>query len=207
MTCYSMRLLLSYSFILSIDFWLFTYPNDFYLSGSASQLSYTSSAQQTAESSALYRSETTTQPQSELTNGTGYAGAISLSTSLGGAVGNGTEYSGGASNGGSFIGGGGGESKAVFVSKATIPRVERSNSSGKNERSFEKTSETRFGNGVGGMSYSVTYQHSTVRNVSTLPRKPQANAATTSYAHVSDVMISFKFLRDFCDFLLISCTR
>ena len=163
----------------------------FDFSGSASQLSYTSSAQQTTESSALYRSEATTQPQSELTNGTGYAGAISLSTSLGGAVGNGTGYSGGVSNGGSFSSGGGGESKAVFVSKTTIPRVERSNSSGKNERSFEKTSETRFGNGVGGMSYSVTYQHSTVRNVSTLPRKQQANASTTSYAQVNNCCHQF----------------
>ena len=127
--------------------------------GSASQLSYTSSTQQTSDSSILYKTDTT---QSELAAGTTFNG-----------------MSGVALNGYS----GGGDGKTVFVSKTTIPRVERSTSHGTTERSFEKSSENRIGNGT---SYTISYQHSTVRNVSsTLPRKQPSYTSSTSYAQVN----------------------
>eukprot|EP00795_Rhopilema_esculentum_P003659 gene3659-14900_t len=173
--------------------------------GSASQLSYTSSTQQTSESSALYRSETT-QAQSELIAGYGGAapgigggalgigggalgiggGALGIGGGASGIGGGASGIGGGASGigvvssiaGGASISGGtvngysgSPEGKTIFISKTTIPRVERSNSYGTAERTLEKSSESRFGNG---MSYTVSYQHSTVRNVSTLPRKQQS---------------------------------
>ena len=77
---------------------------------------------------------------------------------------------------------GGADGKTVFISKTTIPRVERSNSHGTTERSYERSSESRVGNG---MSYTISYQHSTVRNVSsTLPRKQPTYTSSTSYSQV-----------------------
>ena len=79
--------------------------------------------------------------------------------------------------------GNGADARTVFVSKTTIPRVERSSSSGMTERTFEKSSESRIGNGT---SYTISYQHSTVRNVSsTLPRKQPTYVSSSSYSQVS----------------------
>ena len=109
----------------------------------------------------LYKTDTT---QSELA-----AGAAFSTSGL----------SGGAMNGY----GNGADARTVFVSKTTIPRVERSSSSGMTERTFEKSSESRIGNGT---SYTISYQHSTVRNVSsTLPRKQPTYVSSSSYSQVS----------------------
>jgi len=130
--------------------------------GSASQLSFTSSTQQTSDSSMLYKTDTT---QSELA-----AGAAFSTSGL----------SGGAMNGY----GNGADARTVFVSKTTIPRVERSSSSGMTERTFEKSSESRIGNGT---SYTISYQHSTVRNVSsTLPRKQPTYVSSSSYSQYTN---------------------
>lgn len=129
--------------------------------GSASQLSFTSSNQQTSESSALYKTDAT---HSELASGAAF--------STGGLGGE------GGVNGCST----GADGKTIFISKTTIPRVERSNSNGTTEKTYEKSSESRLGNG---MTYTISYQHSTVRNVSsTLPRKQPTYNSTTSYSQV-----------------------
>ena len=100
----------------------------------------------------------------------------------GASVAGGASISGGAANGYS----GSPEGKTIFISKTTIPRVERSNSYGTAERTFENSLESRCGNG---MSYTVSYQHSTVRNVSTLPRKQQSY--TSSNGGYSQVITSW----------------
>ena len=139
-----------------------------------------------------YTYHTTMETRTMTGNGGGYSISISSGKPEATVNGNSGSYSvstsGGrpeammtGSNGGYSISTSGGRPAAtmtVNISRTNHPQAARSNSL-EQQRLLEKAVESRYGRGGnGGADYSVNYQYSTVRSVSTMPRKSSGGHVT-----------------------------